>query len=148
MYFVDREKIESLLRFMEEQFHMLETHTKWESPLEVRALERITHILIEAFLDVGNQIIDGFIMRDPGSYEDIVEILIDESVLDSASQTSFFALIHLRKPLVQDYAAFPVKELIQTIDQHQASWRTFPERVREYLESELGPVSAFKPTQS
>ncbi|GAA3319942.1 hypothetical protein GCM10020331_028930 [Ectobacillus funiculus] len=30
------------------------------------------------FLDVGNAIIDGFIMRDPGSYEDIIDILVDE----------------------------------------------------------------------
>ena len=32
-------------------------------------------------MDVGNLMIDGFIMRDPGSYEDIIDILIDEKVI-------------------------------------------------------------------
>lgn len=146
MYFVDREKIEKLLLFMEEQCHLLETHGNWESILEVRALERLTHLLIEAFLDVGNQLIDGFIMRDPGSYEDIVAILIDESVLDSEDQQAFFALVNLRKQLVQEYSDLHASDLKSVLNKDIKKWKTFPSRVRSYLESELGPVSAFRPS--
>ncbi|MCG6197821.1 DUF86 domain-containing protein, partial [Anoxybacillus sp. LAT_38] len=45
------------------------------------AMERALHLSIEAVIDVGNALIDGFIMRDPGSYSDIVEILRDERVI-------------------------------------------------------------------
>ncbi len=45
------------------------------------ALERIAHVIIESIIDVGNSMIDGFIMRDPGSYEDIIDIMEDEKVI-------------------------------------------------------------------
>ena len=45
------------------------------------ALERMVQISIDSVLDVGNAMIDGFIMRDPGSYEDIIDILLDEKVI-------------------------------------------------------------------
>ena len=35
---------------------------------------------MESMMDVGNLMIDGFIMRDPGSYEDIIDILVDEKL--------------------------------------------------------------------
>ena len=52
-------------------------------------IERITHNTIESFMDVGNLIIDGFIMRDPGSYDDIIDILIDEKVIASEMEKPF-----------------------------------------------------------
>lgn len=146
MYFIDRNKLESLLVFMSDQFDLLEGQTSWSSTLEVRALERLLHLVIESFLDVGNQLIDGFIMRDPGSYEDIVAILIDESVLPKSSEEASLALVNLRKALVQDYSEVEVSELLHALKTYGNDWRQFPERVRTYLENELGPVSAFKPT--
>ena len=146
MYFIDRNKLESLLVFMTNQFDLLDGHSSWTSTLEIRALERIVHLIIESFLDVGNQLIDGFIMRDPGSYEDIVAILIDESVLPKSSEEASFALVNLRKGLVQDYVDVDPSELFNALQKYSKDWRQFPDRVRTYLENELGPVSAFKPT--
>ena len=37
--------------------------------------------VIESIIDVGNTMIDGFIMRDPGGYEDIIDIMEDEKVI-------------------------------------------------------------------
>jgi uncharacterized protein YutE (UPF0331/DUF86 family) len=148
MYFIDRNKLESLLVFMTKQFELLDGQSSWTSTLEVRALERLLHLIIEAFLDVGNQLIDGFIMRDPGSYEDIVAILIDESVLPKSSEEASFALVNWRKALVQEYMDVEASELLLTLQKYLEDWRQFPDRVRTYLETELGPVSAFKPTNN
>jgi uncharacterized protein YutE (UPF0331/DUF86 family) len=145
MYFIDRKKLESLLVFMTEQFNLLDAQSSWTSTLEVRALERLLHLIIESFLDVGNQLIDGFIMRDPGSYEDIVAILIDESVLPKSSEEASFALVHFRKALVQEYLDVEASDIIAALQKYLEDWRQFPDRVRSYLETELGPVSAFKP---
>ena len=73
MYFVDREKIEATLVFFDEHVRLFTEHSSWNTEIEKKALERIVHLLIENVLDVGNAMIDGFIMRDPGSYDDIID---------------------------------------------------------------------------
>ncbi|PIB45003.1 hypothetical protein AOA59_08845, partial [Pseudomonas sp. 2822-15] len=78
MYFVDRELIEDRLNVLEKQLKLFSAHESWEKELDQLALERIAHMTIEIIIDVGNQMIDGFIMRDPGSYDDVIDILIDE----------------------------------------------------------------------
>ena len=43
--------------------------------------------------------IDGFIMRDPGSYEDIIDILDDEKVITTEMSEGFKKIVSLRKNL-------------------------------------------------
>ncbi|WP_075982772.1 type VII toxin-antitoxin system HepT family RNase toxin [Bacillus massilinigeriensis] len=144
MYFVDREKIENTLQFFEKQIVVFEEHTKWESLIEIAALERLTHTMIESILDVGNSMIDGFIMRDPGSYEDIVDILDDELVITKEMSESLKQIIKCRKMLVTDYIAIDHKELLSIFNNHLSKLKEFATSVRQYLENELGPVSAFR----
>ncbi|MCH1625541.1 type VII toxin-antitoxin system HepT family RNase toxin [Ferdinandcohnia quinoae] len=143
MYFVDREKIERTLKFIEEHLLLFNNHSVWTSIIEKKALERISQLLIDAVLDVGNSMIDGFIMRDPGSYDDIIDILEDEKVITSAHANQFKDIIRLRKILVQDYLEVNHDELILTIRENLTCVQSFPQAIRTYLENELGPVSAF-----
>ncbi|MGA5690074.1 uncharacterized protein YutE (UPF0331/DUF86 family) [Cytobacillus firmus] len=145
MYFVDREKIEDTLSYLEQQISLFEEVKEWTSPIEKAALERIAQIMIEAILDTGNTMIDGFIMRDPGSYDDIVDILDDEKVISKEMSNSFKQFITYRKMLVQNYTDVNHEGLITAISSHMPMIKEFPGRVREYLINELGPVSAFKP---
>lgn len=64
MYFVDRSKIEKTLGFFEHQLALFDSQTDWQSEIGELALQRIGHLLIECILDTGNDMIDGFIMRD------------------------------------------------------------------------------------
>jgi len=97
MYFVDREKINGILSFMEKRLASFQAQPAWQTEIEKAALERIAETVIESVLDVGNAIIDGFIMRDPGSYEDIIDILEDENVVSAESAKQLTAVIALRK---------------------------------------------------
>ncbi|MCM2531175.1 DUF86 domain-containing protein [Neobacillus pocheonensis] len=144
MYFVDREKIEAILAFLEEEISLFTNQKNWSTPLEKAALERLTHVMIEAVLDVGNAMIDGFIMRDPGSYEDIIEILIDEKVVSSEVGTSLKILVQFRKVLVQMYTDIDHQKLQEQFSTHLQELVVFPTNIRDYLANELGPVSAFK----
>jgi len=148
MYFVERQRIEHILQFMSEQMEVLADHQSWESSFEQRALERLIHVVIESTLDVGNQMIDGFIMRDPGSYEDIVDILVDEQVIPKEKEEAFKVIVKQRKALVQHYDAMDHSALHELISLYLTDWQAFPGYVCEYLERELGPVSAFKPTEN
>ncbi|HHY22058.1 MAG TPA: DUF86 domain-containing protein [Bacilli bacterium] len=148
MYFVDREKIEAILVYMERNVKLFTEQSDWTTPIEQLALERITHTIIESILDVGNSMIDGFIMRDPGSYEDIVEILEDESVVSVDDAKQLKAVIRLRKMLVQEYDAVVHGELQSIVNENISALQGFSAAIRHYLEHELGPVSAFLPEKS
>lgn len=145
MYFVDREQIEAKLNFLDKKIKQFENQSTWSSEIEKAALERICHMFIETIIDVGNAMIDGFIMRDPGSYEDIIDILLDEKVVNDRNSMDLKLIIMLRKKLVQDYLEVNHQELVTTISSHKQGLASFTYDVRTYLENELGPVSAFKP---
>ncbi|WP_102028530.1 DUF86 domain-containing protein [Salirhabdus sp. Marseille-P4669] len=144
MYFVDRNKIERHLLYMEgilQQFEQ-EEFTTWQ---EKMALERITQMIIESMIDVGNLMIDGFIMRDPGSYEDIIDILVDEKVLPEEESNQYKEVFQLRVVLVRDYLNISHDNLIHVLKNNFTSLEKFSERVRDYLNNELGVYTAFKP---
>jgi uncharacterized protein YutE (UPF0331/DUF86 family) len=144
LYFVDREKIEVVLQYMEEQLAILEKKNNWDSPIEKLALERIGHTVVESILDVGNAMIDGFIMRDPGSYEDIIDILLDEKVVREDMSKDLKVIVEWRKKLVQEYTTVTHTELTETLGKVLSTLKQFPTAIRHYLETELGPVSAFR----
>lgn len=144
MYFVDREKIGQLLTFIEKQLSILENKQNYETPIEKLALERITQTIIEGILDVGNSMIDGFIMRDPGSYNDIIDILTDERVITMEMSDRLKKIIAFRKELVQEYDRVQHENLQQQFQEHLEVLKQFAPCVRDYLEKELGPVNAFK----
>jgi len=142
MYFVNREKIEEILTYMEKILDEYST-SSFQSFTDQLVLERLTHISIEAIIDVGNMMIDGFIMRDPGSYEDIIDILTDEKVLPKEEEEGYKQVISLRKMIVQHYTAVEHNTIRETWNLQLNTIQKFPERVRYYLNHELGPVSAF-----
>ncbi|KAB2334745.1 DUF86 domain-containing protein [Cytobacillus depressus] len=144
MYFVDREKIETTLLFLEKQYSLFEELKDVYTSIEKAALERVCHLIIESILDVGNAMIDGFIMRDPGSYDDIVDILDDEKVIHDELTNSCKILIQYRKMLVQNYTEVNHDEVQAEFRKHLSVMQQFPEKVRAYLQDELGPVSAFR----
>jgi uncharacterized protein YutE (UPF0331/DUF86 family) len=144
MYFVDREKIEATLVFLERQINLLVSKEVWITDIEKAAQERLVHMVIESILDIGNSMIDGFIMRDPGSYEDIIDILVDEKVILDESGQSLKDFIQCRKSLVQLYTEIDHQELYRQFSSNLQALTLFPNNIREYLTNELGPVSAFK----
>ncbi|MEQ2467133.1 DUF86 domain-containing protein [Niallia sp. Sow4_A1] len=144
MYFVDREKIDEQLRYYQELIRQFENQDTWNTFLEKVALERITHLMIEVILDVGNSMIDGFIMRDPGSYDDIVDILTDERVITTGIAEDMKELILWRKQLVHHYTDIDHQKLASAFAQNMNSIKSLIPSVKDYLIHELGPVSAFK----
>ena len=146
MYFVDREAIEDKLRYLETQTNLLKSKGEWTgSVIEKLALERIFQTIVDAILDVGNSMIDGFIMRDPGSYEDIIDILLDEKVIVTQMESDLKALLPYRKELVQAYTTIHHEELQKAAYKNLNTIEQFPVCVRSYIEAELGVVTAFKP---
>jgi len=144
MYFVDRQKIEQHLACLENDIKLYKAKEGWDDELSLLALERLTQLMIDCVLDTSNVIIDGFIMRDPGSYEDIIDILLDEKVISNEMEEQFKRILPLRKMVVQDYLSMNHDELREVLNENFDAFVYFPSAVRRYLENELGPISAFK----
>ncbi|WP_430784512.1 DUF86 domain-containing protein [Virgibacillus flavescens] len=142
MYFIDRSKIEETLTYMEGLLQELGKQS-FETFRDKLSLERITQMIIESVLDVGNMMIDGFIMRDPGSYEDIIDILVDERVLPSDESERYKSVIKLRTMLVKEYLTIDHEQIRTTMAENKATLNLFSKRIRTYLDNELGVANAF-----
>lgn len=146
MYFIDRNQIEKALSHMEELLALYKKEDNWgEDLIHSLALARLSHVVIEAIIDVGNTMIDGFIMRDPGGYDDIIDIMDDEKVITSEMSVPLKQVIGLRQMIVREFIDVDTKSIADVLDASYESLLLFPTKVRYYLEHELGPVSAFLP---
>lgn len=143
MYFVNRSEIEQTLAHMDSLLQEIKTTQDFNTPIEKLGLERLVHILVESILDVGNMMIDGFIMRDPGSYHDIIDILIDELVIPEKDEASYKAIIDLRQIIVQNYLAIDHKNLETVLFREKAVLMEFITHINAYLDNELGVANAF-----
>lgn len=142
MYFIDRNEIEKTLVYIEGLVTQMENNS-FHSYIEQLSLERIVHMTIEAMLDVGNMMIDGFIMRDPGSFTDIIDILVDEKVLPQTESDNYKAIINLRKMLVKDYLNIDHSFILQVINENKDALTMFGQKVRDYLDKETGVATTF-----
>lgn len=146
VYFVDRNKITKNLQYLDGLLEMLESEDSWlENDIKKLAIERIGHNVMESMMDVGNLMIDGFIMRDPGSYEDIIDILIDEKVVSTEMEAPLKAVVGLRKMLVREFTDVNIQEVVNVLTTTLPALKQFSPAVNSYLTNELGPVSAFLP---
>lgn len=108
MYYVNHEQIGErldMIPLLSEAATRLTAEWQEQRPdlLQALAQERLLHLAVELVTDVGSLLIDGFLMRDASSYEDIVEILRVEGVFDGELFEPLHELVRLRKPLVQEY---------------------------------------------
>lgn len=142
MYFVNQKHIEEILDYMDELLGELD-QLSGESLIHQLALERLTQLVIESIVDVGNMMIDGFIMRDPGSYEDIIDILVDENVLPENEIDNYKEVIGLRSMVVQDYLHVDKKRLKESMEDNTDILKRFSTHIRTYLRDESGVAHAF-----
>lgn len=101
------------------------------------AQERALHLAAEIATDVGHTLIDGFIMRDASSYEDIIDIIAEEGVISEQVAAILRRVVLLRKSLVQEYDSWPRRELHAMTEELPKHLLAFAEQVHAYLHKEL-----------
>jgi len=141
LYYVNREQIERRLNVLPEleQVFAAASSAK-DNPLLFRyAEERALHLAIEIVTDVGSYLIDGFIMRDASSYEDIIDIMRDEKVIGQHLFELLTELVRLRKPLVQEYFEWDRSAGQALARKLPPAMEEFAGNVRAYLDKENIP---------
>jgi uncharacterized protein YutE (UPF0331/DUF86 family) len=144
MYYVNHEQIDIRLQFIPTIIQACELlKDAWDAvppsePLILQfAQERALHMAIETVTDIGSLLIDAFMMRDASSYEDIIEILAGEGVFDENISSILRQLVQLRRPLAQEYAAYPREALHPLIVELPVVLTGFSEAVPAFIEREL-----------
>ncbi len=143
MYDVNRKKIEQIINHLNKQLqrikpiNQLDLEQFIENGVYILAAERVLHLAIESIVDVGNYIIDGFIMRDPGGYIDIIEILIDEQVIPIEDSKKLKEIVSYRKQLVHDYTTSKPEDIYRLTNEGFNVVEKFNKNVLNYLTKEL-----------
>ena len=142
MYYVNVDQIERRLSFIAvicevtEQLPQAGEAHKHEK-LQQFAAERAVHLAAECVTDIGSYLIDGFVMRDAGSYEDIVDILLGENVFAADLYPFLQELVRQRKPLVQEYDQLDGMRIMKLAQRLPTELPRFAQAIRTYLETEL-----------
>ncbi len=137
MDYANRERVGRYLDFIPYLIEALESVRQRgdaADPIHRLAQERILQLAIEAATDVGNLMIDGFVMRDASSYEDIIVILHDEQVIGDSLFSILLPLVELRKPLMQNYIDFDRTRMHSLVPELAGALAEFAASVRRYLE--------------
>jgi uncharacterized protein YutE (UPF0331/DUF86 family) len=140
MYYIDRQQIDQRLGFIPYIIKACERiQIRWDAadPLYMLAQERLLHLAIETVTDVGSLLIDGFLMRDASSYEDIISVLLIEKVFTQDLEAPLIQLVQLRKPLVQDYMNLERQALHPLISLLPSVLRSWEASVLLFIEKEI-----------
>ncbi|EIE3641552.1 DUF86 domain-containing protein [Staphylococcus pseudintermedius] len=138
MYFVDKTQLETKLKYLKQLTEDYETVKS-----NHYAFERVAQMLIESSVDIGNMIIDAFILRDPGNYKDVIDILELEGAISKETQHALHETIDVRRQFVHYYDTLDIAQLITLFDQTVPFYEQFIEEVLQFLENENVPVTAF-----
>ncbi|MCY9515372.1 DUF86 domain-containing protein [Paenibacillus apiarius] len=139
MYYVNTDQIEERLTFIPKVVQVVtEMNTRWDGSLYASfAQERALHIAIEIVTDVGSLLIDGFLMRDASSYEDIVDILAQEQVVSPSLHDSLLRLVRLRRALVQHYTEWERNGIHSALLELPGILPEFGDSVRRFIAKEM-----------
>lgn len=138
VYFVDKTQLETKLKYLKQLTEDYETVKS-----NHYAFERVAQMLIESSVDIGNMIIDAFILRDPGNYKDVIDILELEGAISKETQRALHQTIDVRRQFVHYYDTLDTAQLIPLFDQTVPFYEQFIEEVLQFLENENVPVTAF-----
>ena len=138
MYFVNKEQLNTKLNYLQQLIQGYPSHKD-----NHYAFERIAQMLIESSVDIGNMIIDAFILRDPGNYKDVIDILELEGVISKDTQNHINDTVEIRKQFAHHYTELEVETLVPLFDTSIPYYRQFVKEVTQFLKKENVPITAF-----
>lgn len=138
MYFVNKTQLNTKLNYLQQLIHEYP-----QAKNNHYAFERIAHMLIESSVDIGNMIIDAFILRDPGNYKDVIDIMALEKVISKETQDHINQTVDVRKQFVHYYDELDTQALHPVFDEALPYYQSYIEEVIQFLENENVPITAF-----
>lgn len=138
MYFVDKDQLILKLTYLNQLIKDYESNKG-----NHYAFERIAQMLIESSVDIGNMIIDGFILRGSRNYKDVIDILELEGVISKSTQRYVNETVDIRKQFAHHYTELDNSKIQLLFDEALPYYEQFIQEVTQFLEKENVPVTAF-----
>lgn len=133
-----RRNVQKILCDMEERSEFLtevcNDDFSWAQSREPRwAAERALYVAIECVTDVANLVIDALVMRDPGNYEDMLRVLLEERVVSKEWFDRFVSILDLRSRLVRDYGHLGPEDVGRAVLEYAPLFGQYAVSIRSYL---------------
>ena len=135
MLFVDKNLILTRLDYIKDLIEEIDTDN-------TLALERVCEMLIEASVDVGNMIIDAFVLRDPGNYLDVMDIMKTEGVVSEDDFKKFEDTFKFRNDLVRNYENVNHEEMRKVFKENLSAYQNFKDNVLHFFKTDPQAVTA------
>ncbi len=126
-------RIERFRRIVDRLSYLASKDVGELSDIELDALERNVHVLIEILVDMGNHVIAGKEWERAKTYRDVARILGKHKVLSSDEARLFEGLIGLRNVLVHLYADVDLDLLVRIVRNELSSWVSLFNKLLEYM---------------
>lgn len=102
--------------------------------MEWFAAKRVLQESIDTLIEVADRICEGYLLRDPANYADMIAILRQENVIDPQLSTTLMALIDLKTAVQRQYYSLAKEQvqqglaLLNKIPQYTGAIRSFLEQ--------------------
>jgi uncharacterized protein YutE (UPF0331/DUF86 family) len=138
---IDREVIESKLRFLREYLGDLEEY-KTISLIDYqtnkkhqRFVERTVHLACECCLDIAAHVISRLGLREPRDNKDLFVVLHENKIISEAVQTAMVKMAKFRNIVVHDYARIEPEVVLGILKINLSDFNHFAREIITYMDT-------------
>ncbi len=138
---IDREVIESKLRFLREYLGDLEEY-KTISLIDYqtnkkhqRFVERTVHLACECCLDIAAHVISRLGLREPRDNKDLFVVLHENKIISEAVQTAMVKMAKFRNIIVHDYARIEPEVVLGILKINLSDFNPFAREIITYMDT-------------
>lgn len=134
-----RRRVQSKIDAMRPRVDWLEALAQRQEPWHLDpttcwAAERALHVSVELVTDIADAVIDALVMREAGSYEDMLHVLEEEHVVTKAWLITFQGVLTARTQLVRAYADVQPEDVRAAVVSYAWQFRPYCDAISSYLQ--------------
>ena len=137
---LDREVIESRLRFLREYLNDLKDYETISlsdyktNKKDQRFVERTLHLACECCLDIAAHIISRVGLREPTDNKDLFIILFENRIISESTHRALIKMAKFRNIIVHDYARIEPEIVIGILKKDIEDFKQFAQQIIRYLD--------------
>lgn len=139
---IDREVIESKLRFLQEylkdlkEYEDISLNDYRTSKKDQRFAERTLHLACESCLDIAAHIISRQGLREPKDNKDLFVILFEKKVISQQVHKAMITMVKFRNIVVHDYARIEPEIVLGILKKDVGDFKSFAREIIHYMDTQ------------
>ncbi len=139
---IDREVIESKLRFLREylgdleEYETISLNDYQTNKKDQRFVERTLHLACECCLDIATHLISRLGLREPKDNKDLFVVLFENSIIAEDVHTAMVKMAKFRNIVVHDYARIEPEVVIGILKKNTRDFNQFAHEIITFIDTE------------